>query len=29
MRKYSQLQKEILFFYRACIKWSHTRGEVI
>jgi len=28
MRSYSQLQKDILFLYRGCIKWSYTRGEV-
>ncbi len=26
-KKYSPLQKDILFFYRKCLKYSYTRGE--
>ena len=25
---YSQLQKEILLFYRTCMKWAYTKGDV-
>ena len=26
-KKYSPLQKDILLFYRKCLKYSNTRGE--
>jgi hypothetical protein len=25
---YSKLQKEILLFFRTCIKWAYTKGDV-
>jgi hypothetical protein len=25
---YSNLQKDILTFYKSCLKWANTRGEV-
>lgn len=28
MKMYSQLQKEILLFFRTCIKWAYTKGDV-